>query len=86
MTYIVSHYISHQRLSRVEILQVADGRCVVDDRRGNGRAWLRRQFPERLPVETGEGEGDAAGLVERDDPPPLVVEEFVQFDQVAGDV
>jgi hypothetical protein len=44
---------------------------------------LRHQFPEWLPVEAGEGKGDAAGLPEGDDAAPVEVEELVQFDQVA---
>jgi len=63
---------------------VSDGRSIVDDCRGNGRARLRNQFPERLSIETGEGEGDAAGLAEGDDPPPVKVKQFVQLHQVAG--
>jgi len=46
------------------LAQVGDGGGVIDDRRGNGRARLRHQFPERFTVETGEGKGDAACLAE----------------------
>jgi hypothetical protein len=35
--------------------QVGDGGGVVDDRRGDGHARLRHQFPDKLPVEAGEG-------------------------------
>ena len=66
------------------LAQVGDGGGVVDDRRGDGGARLGHKFPEWLPVETGEGEGDAAGLAQRDDLPPVEVEELVQFHQVAG--
>ena len=52
--------------------------------RGDGRARLRDQLPERFPVEAGEGKGDAAGLAEGDDPPPIEVEQLVQFHQIAG--
>ena len=36
-------------------------------------------------MQAGEGKGDAAGLSERDDAPPVEVEEFVEFGQIAGD-
>jgi hypothetical protein len=36
-------------------------------------------------VQAGEGKGDAAGLSEGDDAPPVEVEEFVEFGQIAGD-
>jgi hypothetical protein len=65
--------------------QVGDGGGVVDDRRGDGRARLWHQLPERFPVETGEGKGDAAGLAEEDDPPPVEVEQLVQLHQIAAD-
>jgi len=65
--------------------QVSDGGGVVDDCRGDGRARLRHQLPEWLTVETGEGKGDAAGLAQRDDPPPVKVEQLVQLHQVAAD-
>jgi hypothetical protein len=32
------------------LAQVGDGRGIVDDCRGNGRARLRYQIPERFPV------------------------------------
>ena len=53
--------------------------------RCDGRARLRDQLSERFPVETGEGEGDAAGLAKGDDPPPVEVEQLVQFHQIAAD-
>jgi hypothetical protein len=79
MTYIISHYISGQRLSRTVIAQAGNGGGVVDDRRSNGRARLRHQFPERFPVETGEWKRDAAGLAQRDDPQPVEVEQLVKL-------
>lgn len=48
-------------------------------------SWHSPSPPEQFAVETGEGKGDAAGLSKGDDPPPVEVEQFVQFDQVAGD-
>lgn len=68
------------------LAQVGDRGGVINDGRGDGRARLRHQFPERFPVETGEGKGDAARLTERDDASPVEVEQLVQFHQVAGDV
>jgi len=44
---------------------ICASRGVVDDRRANGRARLRHQLPDKLPVESGEGESDAACLVEK---------------------
>jgi hypothetical protein len=43
-------------------------------------------MPERLPIETGKGKGNAAGLAQGHDPPPVGGEQLVEFDQVAGDV
>ena len=45
---------------------------------------LGHQFPEWFSVETGEREGNTAGLPQRDDPPPVEVEQLVQFHQIAG--
>jgi hypothetical protein len=36
-------------------------------------------------VQAGEGKGDVAGLPEGEDAPPVEVEEFVEFGQIAGD-
>lgn len=68
------------------VAQVADGGGIVDDRIRDGLPWLGDKFPERLVVQAGERESDTAGLTERDDAPPVEVEQIVQFDQVAGDI
>lgn len=47
---------------------------------------MRNQLPEWFSVETGEGKGNAAGLAQRDNAPPVEVEQFVQLQQIAGDV
>lgn len=47
---------------------------------------MRHQLPEWFAVETGKGEGDAAGLAEGDNSPPIEVEQLVQLHQIAGDV
>ncbi|NTV46296.1 MAG: hypothetical protein HGB11_07190 [Chlorobiales bacterium] len=52
-------------MSRTETIQVGDKGGVGDDCRSDC-VWLRHRFTGRFPVETGEG--DAAGLAERDDP------------------
>ena len=74
-----------QLCSQGMFAQVGDGGGVVDDCRCDGRARLRHQLPERFPVEAGEGKGDAAGLAEGDDPPPVEVEQLIQFHQIAAD-
>lgn len=51
----------------------------------DGSARLRNQSPERFAVELGEGKGDAAGLVEGDDPPPVEVEQLDQLHQIPAD-
>lgn len=65
--------------------QVADGGGVVDHRIGDGFARLGDQLPERFAGEAGEGKGDAAGLAQRHDPPPVEVEQLVQLHQIAAD-
>lgn len=67
------------------LAQVADGGGVVDYRIGDVFPRLGDQLPERFAGESGEGEGDAAGLTERDDPPPVEVEQLVQLHQIATD-
>lgn len=53
--------------------------------RGDLFSRQRDKVPERFIVEPGEGEGDAAGLPERDYAPPVEVEQLIEFDQVFGD-
>ena len=54
--------------------------------------YLSVPYPAAAPAprtfrgRAGEGEGCAAGLAERDDAPPVEVEQLVQFHQVSGDV
>jgi hypothetical protein len=43
-------------------------------------------MPERLPVQRGKGKGDAAGLAQGNNPPPVEVEQLVEFDQIPGDI
>lgn len=68
------------------LAQVADRRGVVDHRIGDGLARLWDQLPERLAGKSGKGKGDAAGLPQRNDPPPVEVEQLVQLHQIAADV
>lgn len=67
------------------LAQVADGGCIVDVRRGDDLARLGGELPEGFAVESGKGEGDAAGLAQGDNAPPVEIEEVVQLNQVAGD-
>lgn len=65
--------------------QIADRGGVVDHRIGDGFARLGDPLPERFAGEAGEGEGDAAGLPQRHNPPPVEVEQLVQLHQIAAD-
>ena len=65
--------------------QLADRADVIDRGRDHLISRQRHQFPERFVVQAGKGKGDAAGLSEGDDAPPVEVEEFVEFGQIAGD-
>lgn len=65
--------------------QLRDRADVVDRGRDHLVSRQRHQFPERFVVQAGEGKGDAAGLSEGDDAPPVEVKEFVEFGQIAGD-
>ena len=66
------------------LAKVGDRGGVVDYCRGDGCTRLWHQFPKGFAVESGEGKGDAAGLAEGDDPPPIEVEQLVQLHQIAG--
>lgn len=46
--------------------------------------WGGDQLPDRFAGETGERKGEAAGLPQRHDPPPVEVKQLVQFHQIVA--